>query len=566
MLPLAQQPHPPRTNEPLCRGSNHWNVSGFLDNALYISHAGICTPVRWAAWESVLDGYEDRDYIVEGFRHGFHIGVQPADVRMRCHLPKSTTVDPALRRKLNSELAAGRVLGPYDTVPIFDLQVSPLYVIPKKEQGKFRMIHDLSRPKGWSVNDNILPEMSTVQYCSVADVVDHIQRNGSGDYHMIKIDMKDAYRSAPINKQDWRYLGMTIGDKYFVDRCLPMGLSSSCHIYQRISDALAWVFKQDSSAVYIANYLDDFLLLTTSKRDSESLLQEVLEKCDFLGVPVNAEKTEHPTKSLIFLGVGIDLERMVLFIPETRRLEMIEAIDVFCGKKCQTVLSFQQLIGKLNFLCQIILPGRTFLRSTIGQLSGVLSSNKYASRRVTKDVVMDLMVWRSFLTAAMAKPFKFVAFDGPADFTLVTDASGAIGYGGYMADQWFNGVWEDAWWSNQNICLLELYPIFAALHMWKDKLTGKVVLIRTDNEALVSILRALYSREPLLNKLLKKVALCSLENNIVLRSTHIRGADNSWADKLSRRVYCPEIQNNPSMSQAHIPDYCETEKTKNDLM
>ena len=57
--------------------------------------------------------------------------------------------------KLSKELAAGRIVGPFDSPPFETFRVSPLGIVPKKLPGKFRLIHHLSYPEGLSVNDGI---------------------------------------------------------------------------------------------------------------------------------------------------------------------------------------------------------------------------------------------------------------------------------------------------------------------------------------------------------------------------------------------------------------------------
>ena len=76
---------------------------------------------------------------------------------------------------------------------------------------------------------------------------------------------------------------------------------------------------------------------------------------------------------------------------------------------------------------------------------------------------------------------------------METDSSGSIGYGAVLGPDWFDGTWDDAWWTSQNIVLLELYPIFAALHIWRHQISDSCLLIKTDNMALVSILTNSYS-------------------------------------------------------------------------
>ena len=67
--------------------------------------------------------------------------------------------------KIEKELLAGRLSGPFEMPPLSPFRVSPLRVIPKKTPGEFRHIHHLSYPKGSSVNDGIFPNflVSTMQ-------------------------------------------------------------------------------------------------------------------------------------------------------------------------------------------------------------------------------------------------------------------------------------------------------------------------------------------------------------------------------------------------------------------
>ncbi len=63
--------------------------------------------------------------------------------------------------------------------------------MPKKEPGKFRIIHDLSYPKGYSVNESIPPELATVSYLGLDHRVSLILSLGEGAL-IAKADLKDA--------------------------------------------------------------------------------------------------------------------------------------------------------------------------------------------------------------------------------------------------------------------------------------------------------------------------------------------------------------------------------------
>ena len=60
---------------------------------------------------------------------------------------------------------------------------SPLGLVPIKDPPEFRLIHHLSYPKGYSVNDFIPDYCSTVKYASVGDVTKLIKRLGRSFFY-----------------------------------------------------------------------------------------------------------------------------------------------------------------------------------------------------------------------------------------------------------------------------------------------------------------------------------------------------------------------------------------------
>ena len=65
---------------------------------------------------------------------------------------------------INKEVREGRVMRPFEELPIANLRVSPLGLVSKKVPGEFCLIHHLSFPEGTSVNDAIPPELCSVRY------------------------------------------------------------------------------------------------------------------------------------------------------------------------------------------------------------------------------------------------------------------------------------------------------------------------------------------------------------------------------------------------------------------
>ena len=65
--------------------------------------------------------------------------------------PKITEVQNNILRSSKGKIE-GRIAGPFLSPPFEPFITSPLGVVPKSEEGKFRVIHDLSFPKNNSVN------------------------------------------------------------------------------------------------------------------------------------------------------------------------------------------------------------------------------------------------------------------------------------------------------------------------------------------------------------------------------------------------------------------------------
>ena len=96
----------------------------------------------------------------------------PSHTFVKIMLARSyTLIQSDLLSMLQRECSLGRVAGPFDEPPFSDFLVSPLGVVPKKEPGKFRLIHDLSFPLDVSVNDFIDPAEARVHYESFDHLV-----------------------------------------------------------------------------------------------------------------------------------------------------------------------------------------------------------------------------------------------------------------------------------------------------------------------------------------------------------------------------------------------------------
>jgi hypothetical protein len=327
------------------------------------------TPLVLGAWERLLVGYPGWEFLCGGIRDGLSLGVEdvsglrPAAVR--------EVSAPLLREKVEAEVSLGRILGPFARPPVVGLQLSPVSLVEKRTSGKFRLIHNLSAPRGRSVNEAIPDDKKSVSYCRVADAVAYINRCGSQvGLQLSKFDIKDAFRIVPVEKASWKFLGMTVDGAYFVDTRLPMGCGTSCAVFQALSSALAWAMEVRCPGVRVFGYLDDFLLVSRGLEEAVEHVSQFELLCEELGVMLASEKTLGPTSRLVFLGIGLDVSAWQLYLEESKVVETLDKLDGVLQRKALKRVEWQSLVGTLSFLCQVVIPGRAFMSRLCRKLAG----------------------------------------------------------------------------------------------------------------------------------------------------------------------------------------------------
>ena len=81
---------------------------------------------------------------------------------------------------------------------------------------------------------------------------------------------------------------------------------------------------------------------------------------------------------------------------------------------------------------------------------------------------------------------------------------------------------------------LEMVNILIAIRLFKSLWKGRKVLIKCDNEAVVSVLKTGKTRDPYLAACGRNIWYESAMSDIDLQYTYIRGTENKVADILSR--------------------------------
>ena len=445
----------------------------------------------------------------------------------------------------------GRVAGPFLSPPLINFHTSPLGLVAKKEPGSHRIIHDLSFPEGQSVNSGIPSQCTKVHYQNLDDALEIIASLGVGCL-VAKADIESAYRIIPIHPDSVHLLGFTWEGMFYYDRCLPFGLSVSCRIFEAFSSAIHWILEHCFRVPKITHILDDFMFFgSPNSHVCSSSLLSFLTLAEEAGIPIKTPKTCLPSTLTVLYGIEVDSAAMEARLPRDKVEKSVAAVHEMLSKKKTTLKELQSLLGLLNFVCQVIYPGRSFLRR-------LFHLSKKATRprhfiRITNDARLDLYAWLDFLSnfngITLLKQRRWVT---SAKLHLYTDAATSAGYGAVLGNNWVSGLWPDDW-KAFHITIMELYPIVLAVELWSSRLANSAIMFHCDNSAVCQIVNAHTSKDPTIMILVRRLVVSAMKYNIIFHAVHVPGLLNPLADALSRQDLVRARKLAPSLAPAATP-------------
>jgi hypothetical protein len=494
---------------------------------------------------------------VQGFSLGFRINsnlITPPHSDYTNH-KSATSYSNIVQAKLDKERALGRIAGPFETPPFQRFVTSPLGLVPKKAPNQFRLIHDLSFPPGSSVNDHIDSSYTKVSYLDLDHCVQNIVALGPGTL-IAKADLQDAFRLLPIHPDDHWLLGFKWGEAFYYDRCLPMGCSVSCQLFEAFSSSIQWILETKLQVPSMSHILDDFIFFgppnsTICKRSLESFLALATS----LSIPIKAEKTVQPSTCVSLHGIEVDTRLMTLRLPQDKLVALQATVASMSRRKKTTLRDLQSLLGSLNFACRVIVPGRAFMRRLHDLTKGITRPTFYI--RLNKEARADLAAWDTFLQSfngrALCLPHTW---DSSEDLHLYSDACGTS-YAAVFGPHWFIGEFPPSW-LDRHITIKEFVPILLAILLWGQTIANKKILFFCDNMAVVEIINSQTSKDAPLMSLVRPLVIATLTNNILFTAKHIPGKTNVVADLLSRsqvakaRSIAPWLDETPQTIPPHL--------------
>ena len=153
-------------------------------------------------------------------------------------------------------------------------------------------------------------------------------------YHMMKLDLKDAYYVVPIHPESRKYLRFQFKGTTYEFHCLLFDLSLAPRLFTRILRPI--VAKLRSEGIRTVIYLDDLLQIHHQKHTLSEIFLYARRLLSSLGFIVKLEKcSPEPIRRLVFLGAVLDTTYMSVALPE----EQINRVQGACQEMLESLVN-----------------------------------------------------------------------------------------------------------------------------------------------------------------------------------------------------------------------------------
>ncbi|CAG2188093.1 unnamed protein product [Mytilus edulis] len=204
-------------------------------------------------------------------------------------------------------------------------------------------------------------------------------------------------------------------------------------------------------------------------------------------------------------------------------------LDQVLSKKKMALKELESITGLMAFCSRAIISARAFIRRFYDLIASVKNGKPYYTVRLNSEVKADARVWLNFLDQFNGQcyfPDRFWSTNESLE--LFTDSAGNVllGCGAYFQGHWVQYQWPSSWADTSillDITCLELIPIVLSFMIWGRSFRNKKILLRIDNQALVSIVNKRTSKSKRVMILIRQLVFLTMNNNIQFRAQHIEG-------------------------------------------
>ena len=533
--------------------ANGWNKVLFERMASFYPIADVAAIAR----EAVSD---------VGFDAGF-VG------NRQSHVPATNMVSDAgklaaVRSRLQEEVAAGRMAGPFTRCPFpnewcpFQGRYVPLGQALKfkydPDSEEFRLVSDFSAHKPHSTNDLCWNPLLLDCPLQASQLMAILAAAGV-DAQVFTGDIKKAFRNQFVRSKDLQLFVYALSEtEFYVDLRHPFGHITSEFCFHSITAVIQWAFAYmgvSTASSRAKNFVDNWFLVAPKADPTfiQRAKQLELTLVD-LGVAVH-EQQQGPKFNA--LGWDWDTAAMAFTCPADKRLHFSNQSSKWAADAARTntisVKRVEKITGTLNFLA-LAAP---CLRLAVGHFKSLRRKaiNK-KSRSITLTMVaMNSLKWLQSYLAVWSGSGSFAIPFSPRDSWLSlfrSDAATEWGFGAMLFPQ-CTGVMGE--WSttdreaarksddsdkpeldSDSSTIIELLAFKKALTIFGPILRGQRVQFELDSQTAVLDLRSWSAGRPGILAVVNDVWSLLVSFEITARFEHVLRHFNTIADFLSKNL------------------------------
>lgn len=226
------------------------------------------------------------------------------------------------------------------------------------------------------------------------------------------VDVEAAFRTIPIMPSQWKYIVVRVDERFFIDKCLPFGITTAVGVHGETVDALVGILKWIGFDE-VFKWVDDTTIWQTPTSASTSAdgttsftyrfadLSQIFNLADYLGIPLHPDKVQQFGSTITYVGFEWDIAKKSVSLPEKKRLKYLNKLVAFLetysphGAKLY-LKPLESLHGSLMHCTFVIREGRAYLKATQRFMHTYEGSHRSA-RYLAGSVVKELEWWRAEL-------------------------------------------------------------------------------------------------------------------------------------------------------------------------
>ncbi|KAM9975629.1 hypothetical protein ACTFIW_005502 [Dictyostelium discoideum] len=352
---------------------------------------------------------------------------------------------------------------------------SNVFTVPKPGTNLHRPVLDLKRLNTYINNQSFKME-------GIKNLPSMVKQG----YYMVKLDIKKAYLHVLVDPQYRDLFRFVWKGSHYRWKTMPFGLSTAPRIFTMLLRPVLRMLRDIN--VSVIAYLDDLLIVGSTKEECLSNLKKTMDLLVKLGFKLNLEKSVlEPTRSITFLGLQIDSVSMKLLVPKEKKKSVIKEIRNFLKLDCCSPRKLAGLKGKLIALKDAVIPFRLYTRRTNkfhSQCLTLANGDWDQSFPIPQDVKSEISHWLTVLNQWNGKEISlFPSYD----YVLTTDASESGAGATLKKGNKTIKTWSFQWSTTQSNMssnrreMLALLMAYQAL-WWSD--TGPISSVRTTLETM----------------------------------------------------------------------------------